>query len=199
MINVQDKNNCSMVAPKIMYSDSPNKIWYAGGWFEKKKGYLPTHRGIQEKDDGQYDKVIEIEYSPTCCLLVKKKVFHDVGLMNEKYFAYFDDTDFLYRVWKDTRHSVFYCPNVVFNHKVGSLTKSFKEESINKYRGDFFIQMNIRNHVYFLKQVGGGYAYIFIVWLFFKNNIKFLVSSEIKKTFLAWKLINNSYFEGLKM
>ena len=60
-------------------------------------------------------------------LLVKKEVFQDVGFMDEKYFVYFDDTDFSYRVWKDGRHRILYYPNVEFYHKVGSLTKSFKK------------------------------------------------------------------------
>ena len=52
------------------------------------------YRGINELDRGQYDEVLEVDYAPTCCLLVKKQVFKDIGMMDEKYFVYFDDTDF---------------------------------------------------------------------------------------------------------
>jgi len=199
LLQVQTEKSCSLVTPRMMYFDNPNYIWYAGSWFIKKKGYLPLHRGMKELDQGQYDKIVEVEYAPTCCLLVKKEVFQDIGLMDEKYFVYFDDTDFSYRVWKDKRYKMFYSPNVKFYHKVGSLTKSFNKEEEKIFRGDFFIQQNTSNHIYFLKKIGGLFAYAFIVWLFLKNNIRFIVNPQIRKNFKTWLLINTSYFEGLKM
>ena len=152
LIKTQKQYQCSLVSPKMMYFNSPNSIWYAGSWFIKNKGYLPLHRGMKDIDKGQYDETIEVEYAPTCCLLVKREVFDDIGIMNEKYFVYFDDTDFSYRIWKDGRHKMFYYPNVEFYHKVGSLTKSFEQNAHETYRSDFFIQQNTRNQIYFLKQ-----------------------------------------------
>ena len=199
LLQVQAEKSCSLVTPKMMYFDNPNHIWYAGSSFIKKKGYLPLHTGMKQLDEGQYDRIIEVEYAPTCCLLAKKEVFHDIGLMDEKYFVYFDDTDFSYRVWKDRRHKMFYCPDVKFYHKVGSLTKSFNMVEEQIFRGDFFIQQNTKNHIYFLKKIGGLFAYGFIAWLFLKNNIRFIVNPQIRKNFKTWLLINTSYFEGLKM
>ena len=199
LLQVQAEKSCSLVTPKMMYFDNPNHIWYAGSWFIKKKGYLPLHRGMKQLDEGQYDKIVEVEYAPTCCLLAKKKVFQDIGLMDEKYFVYFDDTDFSYRVWKDGRHKIFYYPDIKFYHKVGSLTKSFNKEEEKIFRGDFFLQQNTKNYIYFLKKIGGLFAYAFIGWLFFKNNIKFIVNPQIRKNFKTWLLINKSYFEGVKM
>ena len=197
LIKIQFEKKCSLVTPKMMYYDNPNHIWYAGSWFIKKKGYLPLHRGMKELDEGRYNETLEVEYAPTCCLLVKKEVFKDVGMMDEKYFVYFDDTDFSYRVWKDGRHKMYYFPMVKFYHKVGSLTKSFSKEGEKIFRGDFFIKQNTKNHIFFLKKNGGFFAYAFIVWLFFKNNIRFVVNPQIRKNFATWWLINKSYFEGL--
>ena len=199
LLQVQTEKSCSLVTPRMMYFDNPNHIWYAGSWFIKKKGYLPLHRGMKELDQGQYDEIVEVEYAPTCCLLAKKEVFEHIGLMDEKYFVYFDDTDFSYRVWKDKRYKMFYSPDVKFYHKVGSLTKSFNKEEEKIFRGDFFIQQNTKNHIYFLKKIGGLFAYAFIAWLFLKNNIRFIVNPQIRKNFKTWLLINTSYFEGLKM
>jgi GT2 family glycosyltransferase len=124
-------------------------------------------------------------------------VFQDVGFMDEKYFVYFDDTDFSYRAWKDGRHKMLYYPNVEFYHKVGRLTKSFQEGTKKIYRGNFFLQQNTKNHIYFLKKIGGVFSYTFIVWLFFKNNIRFVVNPLIRKNISTWWLINKSYFQGL--
>ncbi len=197
LIYIQAEKGYSLVTPKMMYFDLPDNIWYAGSWFLRSKGYIPLHRGIEENDNGQYDRPCEVEYAPTCCLLINKKVFHDIGLMDEKFFVYFDDTDFLYRVFQDKRHKLYYYPKSKIFHKVGSLTRSFVEGK--KYRGHFFLRYNIRNHVYFLKKIGGLFAYLFIVWLFLRNNIRFLFSSRIKKDFSTLLLINKSYFEGIRL
>ena len=197
LLAVQKEKACSLVTPRMMFFDNPNHIWYAGSWFIKNKGYLPLHRGMGQKDEGQYNEVVEVEYAPTCCLLVKKEEFTDIGFMDEKYFIYFDDTDFSYRVWKDKRQKMFYAPKAKLFHKVGSLTKSFTKKDKKTYRGAFFLKQNTRNHVYFLKKIGGVFAYIFIVWLFFKNNIRFFINPRIQKTPANWWLINKSYFQGL--
>ena len=199
MLQIQKDKNCSLVVPKMMYFETPDYIWYAGSSFIKKKGFLPIHKGIKQKDSSQFDGVYPVEYAPTCCLLVKKEVFQDVGMMDEKYFVYFDDTDFSYRVLKDRRHKLFYFSDTKFYHKVGSLTKSVEKEKKREYRGDFFIKQNTRNHIYFLKKIGSIYAYLFILFLFFKNNIKFIINPNFRKNFHTWKLLNKSYFDGLIM
>lgn len=198
LIKVQKDYRCSLVSPKILFYDNPKNIWYAGSWFKMHRGYLPIHRGFEKKDLGAYDKIISVDYAPTCCLLVKKQVFLDVGFMDEKYFAYFDDTDFLYRVWKSKKHILYYYPFTNFYHKVGSLTKSSKKSS-TQLKGDFYLKQFIKNQIYFLKKIGSFFALIYIVWLFFKNNLRFIFNARIKKNFSTWILINKAYFEGIKM
>ena len=197
LIKVQIQKNCSLVTPKMMFYDNKNLIWYAGSWFIKSKGFLPLHRGMGKIDKGQYDKIKKIEYAPTCCLLAKKEIFEDIGFMDENYFVYFDDTDFSYRVLKNGKHKMYYVPNIKFYHKVGSLTKSFTTEETKIYRGDFFLKQTTKNHIYFLKKIGGLYAYLFIFWLLFKNNISFVINPKIRKNFSTFWLINKAYFQGL--
>ena len=199
MLKIQKEENCSLVVPKMMYFDQPKLIWYAGSSFDKRKGFLPIHNGQKQIDNGQFDGIRRVEYAPTCCLLVKKEVFHDIGYMDEKYFVYFDDTDFSYRIFKDDRHKIVFFSNVDFYHKIGSLSKSIVINKVEIYRGDFFIKQNTRNHIYFLKKIGTVYAYLFIIFLFFKNNIRVITNKNFRTSFHTWKIINQSYFEGLLM
>ena len=190
----------SIVAPKIMYYDSKDIIWFAGSFFNKFKGLIPLHIGFQEKDVGQYNKVQQIEYAPTCCALIKKELFEQVGFMDANYFVYFDDTDFFYRVLKTNNNPVFYLPKIKFYHKVGSLTKSNASSYTDApLRGDFFLKYNIRNHNYYLRKNGGFYGWIYVIFLFFKWNIKFLLGRGVRRDLKTFRLINNSYIEGLFM
>ncbi len=197
LLLVQEEKNASLVTPKIMYYSNPKVIWYAGSKFNKWKGFLPIHLGIDTIDNGYYDEICKVEYAPTCCLLIRKKVFEDIGFMDEKYFVYFDDTDFCYRILKNKSHDIYYAPNIAFYHKVGSLTKSFIKMNQKVYRGDFFIKQTVRNHIYFLKKICSIYSMIYIFLLFFINNIRFLTNPRIKKNFSTFLLINKSYFQGI--
>jgi len=133
-------------------------------------------------------------------VLIKKEVFEDIGLMDEKYFVYFDDTDFLYRVLKDKRHKLLYNPSATLYHKVGSLSKSFMKTRKHKiYRSDFFLTQNIKNHIYFLRKIGGYFAFVFCLILFFKNNIRFLLSPRIKLNLSTFILINKAYLAGWRL
>ena len=84
-------------APKILYRGEPDRIWSAGGSFEWWRG-LSRDRGTNERDRGQYDAPADIDYSNTCCLLVRAEAFTHVGLMDEAYFMYYDDSDFSARI-----------------------------------------------------------------------------------------------------
>ena len=123
-ITVLNNNDCSVVVPKMMYYPEKEIIWYGGGCLNKNKAYLSSVRGINSKDNGSFDKTDYVSFAPSCCVLIKKQVFHDIGLMDEKYFVYFDETDFWWRMIKDGRHKMIYFGDVKFYHKVGSLTKS---------------------------------------------------------------------------
>jgi len=195
LVSIQ-KENCSMITPKIMYHSNKDIIWYAGGGFKKSNGYLPYHTGFNENIKNNNYQSLYVDYASTCCLLIKKDVFETIGYMDEKYFVYFDDTDFLFRVKKEGVHKIYYDSQITLFHKVGSLTKSLTKEFERSYRTHFFLKQNIRNHIYFLRKIGSVYSYLFCLFLFFKNNLRFLFSSRIKKDFSTFLIINKSYFQG---
>ena len=75
-----------------MYSYDHKKIWYCGG-FSILVRASAEHIGIGKSDFGQFDH-IKNSSSPTCFVLFNSKIFSEIGFMDEKYFVYFDDTDF---------------------------------------------------------------------------------------------------------
>jgi GT2 family glycosyltransferase len=188
----------SIVVPKMNYFSPSNMIWYAGGFYNRKKAFLNYHRGQGETDDNQYNVDDKIEYAPTCCALVHKSVFEDVGLMDEKYFVYFDDTDFFYRVLIHGKHEVRYRHDIHFLHKIGSLTQSRNKDKPQKY-GTFFIKQNSKNHVYFLKKQKTFIAYINLIYLWFYLTTRFFISPRFEKKWSVFYLIQSSYFQGFKM
>jgi len=138
-----------VVVPKIHFNEPAGSIWYGGGGFDPRKGHTGYHAGIEEPDTGQFDRVRTVDYSPTCCMLIHRSVFECVGLMDECYFAYFDDTDFCWRL-KQERLAIGYAPEVVLIHKVGGSTGGTTSP--------FFARMTARNRLYYLRKHFGRTA-----------------------------------------
>ncbi len=137
---------CDMIAPKILFHDNRKMIWCAGGGFNRSKGCVCVHYGIGQIDHGQFDVTRRVDHAPTCCLLVRKEVFARIGLMDSRYFVYFDDADFCFLAMR-AGLKLFYLPSARLFHKASSLTGG--QDS------DFSVRYCTRNYVYFtLKNLG---------------------------------------------
>jgi GT2 family glycosyltransferase len=138
-----DEHNADMTTAKMLYFEPDNLIWCAGGWLDEKHYFNAFHYGMHEEDRGQYDEKRRVTYAPTCCLLVQRSVFEQVGLMDSRYFVYNDDVDFLYRCYREGK-SLWYLPEAVLFHKVSALTGGDESE--------FAIRYMTRNRTYFLRK-----------------------------------------------
>ncbi len=122
LLNGLRANDCQMTIPLIYYADRPDVIWCAGGRFNWWLGYLSRHLGDGLRDEGQFSEPRSVEYAPTCCVLIRREVFEQVGMMDERYFVYSDDSDFMYRAMR-AGFKMFLVPQAKLWHKVNSLTK----------------------------------------------------------------------------
>lgn len=139
---IDKANEKTMVTCKMYYYEPENVIWCAGGKINWGKA-TTTHFGENEVDIGQHEKSRFVEYTPTCCLLIHKDIFLKIGLMDEDYFMYYDDTDFLVRA-NNYGYRVWYESGAKLWHKV-SASSGGAESKINIYYGN-------RNRLYFINK-----------------------------------------------
>ena len=180
--------NVDMVCPKILYFDEPTRIWAAGGRFDKRLGYRPVHLAGEEIDRGQCDQPQLIDYTPTCCVLIRKSVFDTVGLMDERYFVYFDDVDFMYRATQ-AGMKILYSPAATLLHKVGRLTGG--GESL------FSVRYCTRNRVYFLRRHLGPLRSLWTLLLYELHYLRGLLSGGLSPK--IYYLKHKATWEGLFM
>jgi GT2 family glycosyltransferase len=83
-------------APLIYHAAPTDVIWYAGGRCRPALAHT-SHRGIRERDRGQYRAVEETGYLTGCCLLATAAAWRKVGLLDEGYFIYAEDADWSLR------------------------------------------------------------------------------------------------------
>ncbi len=163
-----ENNNFQVIVCKIFFDIPKGVIWYGGGGFNSRRGYTGYHVGIGESDSEQYNQSKVVEYAPTCAMLVNKKIFIDVGLMDESYFVYFDDTDFCWRL-KQKGIQIGYTGDTHLVHKVGGSTGGV--------RSPFTARMTSRNRLYFLKKHFGmafslGWILAFLGFYFFRFGLR---------------------------
>ena len=127
-----EEEKIGLVSPKIYYApgfefhkkryqkkDLGRVIWYAGGKIDW-DNVLGRHLGVDEVDQGQYEKRKENEFATGCAFMAKRAVFEDVGLFDERFCLYLEDLDFSYRVAKAGFKLVFNPQAVVWHKNAGS-------------------------------------------------------------------------------
>jgi len=78
------------------------------------------------------------QYAPqpmSCALILRKKLFEDVGLFDTNFFLYFSDVDFARRL-RDKHIKIRYIPSVEVVHYTGKLAKKLGEKRIRHLHRD---------------------------------------------------------------
>lgn len=136
-----DKYDCDLIVPKI-FNYFTGKLWSTGGDY----GYTrPTYTfGAREDDAPRYNVPRRLKFAPTTFMLIKPEVFEAVGLLDERYFAYFEDTDFIWRAVMERGFRLHYEPKAVVQHKAGT--------SSGSKASPFTFYINTRNRAYFMNK-----------------------------------------------
>lgn len=164
----EENEKTGIVGGKIYYFDDKNLIWYAGAKINSFTGST-RHIGVDQYDEGQFNKVIDVDYVTGCLMLLPVEVIKKVGMMNEEYFLYYEETDWSVRI-KKAGYKLLYEPQSIIYHKVSSSTK--KINYVMSYYYD-------RNSYYFIMK---NYGFINRVFMYVYKRI-FLLLKYIKGKF----------------
>jgi len=110
---------CGCISPRIYYNDDRNMIWYDGGSFQSffcKADHLrfnergSTVSGIQKT-----------KFVSGCCMLLPVRMIETVGLMDERYFLYVEDTEYCLRMMRHG-YALYWDADCHIYHKVSAST-----------------------------------------------------------------------------
>ena len=104
--------------PLIYFAPPSDRIWYAGGECRVGAG-LSYHRGIRDRDRGQYRVVETTGYLTGCCLLAWREAWERVGLLDERYYIYSEDCDWCLRA-RRAGYRLLFVPTARLWHKVSA-------------------------------------------------------------------------------
>lgn len=140
-------------------------------------------RGLEESSSlPEWNRSADVISACAGAAIYRTSVFQEIGLFDEKHFAYLEDIDVSLRAAL-FGYRIRYCPEAVCAH-VGSGTSG------SKYN-NFKVRLSARNSVYILYKN-------FPILLLLLNAIPLLFGFAVKYLFFLKKGFGKSYAEGLK-
>lgn len=89
------KNKADIVGPVIKFRRQERWVYDYGGRVNRSCGrttHIENHRLVNIGD--------QIDYVSGCAMLIKRKVIEKIGLLDERYFLYFEDVDYCLQAQK---------------------------------------------------------------------------------------------------
>jgi GT2 family glycosyltransferase len=156
-----------VAGPTIYYHDEPQVIWSAGGAIDWRRGQT-WMVGLNEPERGQFgQEPREVEFVTGCALLVKRAVLERAGLLDERFFAYYEEAEWCVRA-RRAGFKIVHVPQARIWHKI-SPTVQADSPQVHYYMS--------RNRLLFLKATGAGVR----AWLH-------TLFVEYLRTLMSWSL-----------
>jgi GT2 family glycosyltransferase len=130
-----------LLIPRIYFYDAPGIINTNFGDFDYVRG-LSLQRFYGEPDSEATEVVAEGTMASTCALMFPAALVEEIGLMDDNFFIYFDDTDFVARA-VGAGYRVKYVPTAKLRHRESS-------SSGGQPLGPLPLYYQTRNRLYFM-------------------------------------------------
>lgn len=135
--------------PKILSYQNKNLFEHAGasgGYLDK--NYYPFCRGRIfdqfEIDEGQYDGETELFWATGAALLIRSKLFHQAGGLDEYFFAHMEEIDLCWRLKKQGYRFMVAPKSKIYHIGGGTLSYSSPKKLYLNFRNSLF--MIVKNH-----------------------------------------------------
>tara|TARA_B100001059_G_scaffold47083_1_gene40003 strand:- start:54 stop:977 length:924 start_codon:yes stop_codon:yes gene_type:complete len=176
--------NLAATQPLILDLQNKNTIWNAGGSLNTFFCFFKT-----KYNRTTYNPKLKIDTSTQwisgCCVLVNIEVIKKVGLLDNRFFAYFEDADWSIRM-TNLGYKLGVVPESIIYHLKSGSTK--KNNTLNEgHLSPYAHYLNVRNHIYLIKKHS------------FFNSIGSWTYQILKITSYSIYFILRCRFEKLKM
>ncbi len=130
------------VGPIIHYHAAPTRVWSAGGWIDWEQGISRMEGEVE--DQGQFTATREVDFVTGCAMLLRRAALERAGLLDERFFMYFEETEWCVRA-RRAGFRILFAPQAKLWHKI-PLNARFDKEYLAYYM--------TRNRLLFLRATG---------------------------------------------
>lgn len=146
-----EKSEVGIAAPKIVMMEEPERLWYGGGNINWAKGSasLPGYMGNSESM--QANRSRNVEFASGCAMLVRRKIFEQIGGFDPRFFMYEEDLEYCCRV-HNKKWKIYYESRSVIKHKGQGSTRRKGNKfhsfwSVHNPRSEFFMYQITKNRL----------------------------------------------------
>ena len=132
-----------VVCPTLFDYKTKNKLQYAGGAIDVKKGTSVNYGESIVRKAGSNVADKDVSFVTGCCVLIPAKVIEKVGYLREDLFMYYEDTDYSYRLAQNKIPMKYVAKSKVY-HK-GSMSMGGELSPITTY-------YYVKNRLVFVKE-----------------------------------------------
>ena len=191
-----------IMGSKLLFYYAPETLQGVGGKYNRWTA-IGRHVGAYEKDTGQYDhQKLEQDYVIGASLFVDANFVTEVGLLNEEYFLYFEEPDWIIRGQRKG-WGIGYCYQAKVYHKEGGFSGTAQKGKDRSVFSDYY---GLRNRLIFTRKFY-PYALPVVYLSFFAIFINRLKRKQYGRLKLAWRAMRgklgirfvNEYEEHEKM
>jgi GT2 family glycosyltransferase len=145
LLKTAQAKNFSVVQPLILNYNG-KEIWNAGGRINYFFGNFITRKKLGNSLNSSHELT---EWFTGCCCLFKTKIFKDIGKLDDRFFAYYEDVDFSLRLKKNGYKIGFTSKTHIYHYEsFSSISNNSKGGKLSPY----VHYLNIRNHILVLKK-----------------------------------------------
>lgn len=103
-----------IVGPMVYHFDNPTVIQSAGGMLSRY--WEARHISENEPDRGLFSKPRDVDWISGCCIMLRSEMIEQIGLIDERYFYYWEETELCIRARKHGWRIV-HAPHARIRHK----------------------------------------------------------------------------------
>jgi hypothetical protein len=111
-------SDVGIVGPKMLYFDPSNVIWCAGNRIEWRSGGS-IRLQAEEPDTIDGEQPRDADFITACAILLRRQVIAQIGLLDQRFFIYYEETDWCVRATK-AGWRILYVPSARLWHKVSA-------------------------------------------------------------------------------
>jgi GT2 family glycosyltransferase len=125
----QQNPEIGVVGPTIYYYDQPDLIWSAGGAINWKAGQTVMYTDAAGPQSSEQPRAVA--FVTGCALLISRTAIERAGLLDERFFMYYEETEWCVRVGR-AGFTILHVPAAKIWHKI-PLNARFDKEYIAYY------------------------------------------------------------------
>ena len=180
-----------LVVQPLILNYNGKEIWNAGGRINYFFGNFITRKKLGNSLNSSHELT---EWFTGCCCLFKTKIFKDIGKLDERFFAYYEDVDFSLRLKKHGYKIGFTSKTQIYHYEsFSSISNNSKGGKLSPY----IHYLNIRNHILILKKHSDLFnsigTRIYQIFKIISYSIYFIFRLRFVKLNMVYKGLLDSY------